>query len=182
MNKQQLKTIGISILQVVVIFAFIATLTKIFVYATTTDGLSMAYSIQDRDVLYGIRYNSIPMDIERGHVVSFEKYIDYEGEKVGMIKRVIAIPGDNIKVLGNDVYLNGEYLNEDYIAEPMDFSFGDMEYTLREGEYFVMGDNRNYSGDSREFGLMYEDEVSAILFFRLYNDKEPGFQFKLLKE
>ena len=81
-----------------------------------------------------------------------------------IIKRVIACPGDTIKIKNNEFYLNGELLDEPYILEKMDTQDIN-EYTLQENEYFCCGDNRNNSTDSRAIGpILIKDIVGKMLF------------------
>lgn len=94
------------------------------------------------------------------------------------IKRVIACPGDEIDILLNNegssynVKVNGEILDENYILEPM-LSKGDWQYplTLGEDEYFVMGDNRNISADSRDsyIGIFDKKDILGKVRFKIIN-------------
>ena len=83
------------------------------------------------------------------------------------IKRVIALPGETVAVRDGKVYVNGEVIEEAYIAEPPRYSypFNAGEYTVPEGAVFVMGDNRNNSSDSHIFGPVPLDRVIGKAFF-----------------
>ena len=79
-----------------------------------------------------------------------------------IIKRIIAVPGDTLAITNNVVYRNGAPLTEDYIAEPM-LTEDIPEIRLGEGQYFLMGDNRNHSADSRVVGLISRDEILYVV-------------------
>lgn len=94
------------------------------------------------------------------------------------IKRIIAIPGDTITIEGSSVTLtNTEYpdgvtLKESYI---LDMKPGTtLTEILEEGEYFVMGDNRNASSDSRSWGVLQRDKIIGRAFLRLFPVTEVG--------
>lgn len=75
-----------------------------------------------------------------------------------IIKRVIACPGDSIEIKNNVVFVNDVALNENYIKE--DMQTPDIaKFTLASNEYFVMGDNRNNSYDSRHIGCITKNEI-----------------------
>ena len=82
-----------------------------------------------------------------------------------IIKRVIACPGDSLKIQGNDVYVNNEKLDEAYIKEQEWNTDGtyDLTYVLGENEYFVMGDNRNESTDSRFIGPIQKKNIRGVI-------------------
>lgn len=81
-----------------------------------------------------------------------------------IIKRVIAIPGDTIEIKNNKIYLNGKLLKEDYIKE--DMVTDDIEpYTLKDGQYFCCGDNRNHSTDSRVIGPININDIIGKMIF-----------------
>ena len=93
-----------------------------------------------------------------------------------MVKRVIGVPGDRIQIKNGKVYKNGIPDELDtYGIEEMQYS-GTAEYsiTLKEGEYFCLGDNRNHSEDSRygDVGIIKEDEIVGHAFVKIF----PGIK------
>ncbi len=96
--------------------------------------------------------------------------IEYQGDtnKEQIIKRIIGLPGDHIEMIDNQLYRNGELLEEDYINEPM-VGNADFAYDIPEGKVFVMGDNRNNSVDSRIIGYIdFDDQVVGRVFFKVF--------------
>lgn len=95
------------------------------------------------------------------------KYHVAEGEDQ-IIKRVVGLPGDHLEMKDNQLYRNGEQLNEDYINETMQGN-EDFSYDIPKGKIFVMGDNRNHSVDSREIGYIdFDDQVVGRVFFKVF--------------
>ena len=107
---------------------------------------SMISTIMIGDRLIGNRLAYLFSDPERGDIVMFP-YPDNEEEIY--IKRVIGVPGDTVQVKEGVLYLNGEVFEEDYLNEPMKKEEDTELFTVPEGCYFMMGDNRNDSWDSR---------------------------------
>lgn len=116
-----------------------------------------------------------------------------KNQEAGFIKRVIGIPGDVIELRDGFVYRNGELLKEPYISSPRSTYGGDglsdcVALTVSPGKYFVLGDNRKVSSDSRfELGLIDESDIQYVLpyaqqsiYVSLYRD--PSLDDELLGE
>lgn len=82
------------------------------------------------------------------------------------IKRVVGLPGETVEVTGGQVLINGEPLEEPYIAEPPRYQYGPVE--IPEGQYLVLGDNRNWSNDGHEWGLLDRERIFARAVFRIW--------------
>lgn len=79
-----------------------------------------------------------------------------------MIKRVIGLPGDHIQIKDGSVYVNGEKLEESYISSEISTeSFILNDFTVPEGYYFMMGDNRERSSDSRTLGCIPKNKLEG---------------------
>lgn len=118
------------------------------------EGVSMKPMYKNGDVLLINKLSKA----ERGDIITFNRNGKY------LIKRVIGMPGDTVSIANSKVSVNGKVLKEDYINEKT-FDGGNlegMEIKLSDEEYFVMGDNRNESMDSRHFGVVKEDSIFGI--------------------
>ena len=108
---------------------------------------SMENTIQPGDRLIGFRLSYQKEGPKRGDIIIFNYPVD---ESEIYIKRVIGLPGETVQIIDGYVYINGEKLDENYGAEVMNDAGRAAEpITLGDDEYFVLGDNRNRSDDSR---------------------------------
>ena len=98
--------------------------------------------------------------------------VNYKDENKDLVKRVIGIPNETIKYVDNTLYIDGEKYDEEFLQ---DVTTNDFEVTLGESEYFVMGDNRNVSKDSRADGPFKKDDIIATHFLVIYPFKEFRF-------
>lgn len=131
---------------------------------------SMEKTIMTGDRIFGFRLAYKFEEPKRYDIVIF-KYPDDPEQKELYIKRVIGLPGDKVEIKGGKVYINDS-------QEPLDDSFcpetpwggDDAVYNVPEGHYFMMGDNRNYSNDSRLWNNKYVamDKIVGKALFRYY--------------
>ena len=106
-------------------------------------------TLNDKDIMILDEISYRFSDIVRFDIVVVKEENEY------LIKRIIGLPGEKIEYKDNKLYIDGKYVKEDFKhMETMDFST-----TLGEDEYFIMGDNRTNSTDSRIFGPISRDEI-----------------------
>jgi signal peptidase I len=130
----------------VVVSAFII----IFLYQPVrVEGTSMLPVLEDQDRLFINKLAYRVGDIQRGDVVVFLYPHDHEKS---YIKRVIALPGDTLRIDHGLVYVNGSRVKEPYVPNRFEDDRSQPEMTVPQHEYFVMGDHRSISSDSRDFG------------------------------
>jgi signal peptidase I len=107
---------------------------------------------------------------QRGDVVVLKNPRD---ESIDFIKRIIAVPGDSLKVQGGKVYLNDKEIHEQFLPAgrytgPGSYLREGAIITIEQNHYFVMGDNREHSSDSREIGPIDYKEIKGKVFFRYW--------------
>ncbi len=117
------------------------------------DGFSMIPTLEDGEFVLVSKINYKLGNVERGDIVVFHFPMDPEQE---LIKRVMGLPGDTIVVQNGQVSVNGQVLNEPYIAAAPAYSG---EWTVPDGQLFVLGDNRNDSSDSHSWGYLPIEKV-----------------------
>lgn len=115
--------------------------------------------------LFASRLHTKFGEIERGDIIIF-KYPD--DENVIYVKRAIGLPGDKVEGLNGEVYVNGEKLEEPYIKDKIAYDFG--PYNVPEDSYFMMGDNRLNSNDSRYWvnTFVNKELVMGEVLFQYY--------------
>ncbi|MBI2013603.1 MAG: signal peptidase I [Candidatus Colwellbacteria bacterium] len=111
---------------------------------------------------------------ERGEVIVFR---NPNNEAEFYIKRIVGLPGEFVEIRGNDIFIDGVLLQEDYLPKETGL-FGSYEFNLKDTEYFVMGDNRAHSFDSRNWGPLQKDNVVGVVRLRFW----PLGEFKLFTQ
>ena len=139
--------------------------TRFIAIRSVVEGTSMNPTLSDGDNLFVSRVTYIVSDPQRFDIVVFELENDPE---TCYIKRVIGLPGETVTIRDGHVYINGEFLESDVYgnAEIRRGGRAAQSVTLGEGEYFVLGDNRNNSQDSRfeEPGISKKQMVGKAVF------------------
>ncbi|MDP1546676.1 MAG: signal peptidase I [Anaerolineales bacterium] len=125
------------------------------------DGFSMRPTLEDGEFVLVSKVNYFWGEVTRGDIVVFHFPLNPEEE---LIKRVIGLPGDHVQVENGQMYVNGESINEPYIAQPPLYSG---EWLVEADHLFVLGDNRNNSNDSKDWGLLPMENVvgKAVLIY-----------------
>jgi signal peptidase I len=128
----------------------IATFVIIFLYQPVrVEGTSMLPELADQERIFINKFVYHFESISRGDIVVFHYPLD---PSASYIKRVIGVAGDRIQIDDGRVYVNGKLVPEPYIPESYDDFRSYPETVVPQGSYFVLGDHRNMSKDSRDFG------------------------------
>lgn len=142
---------------------------KYVIQRTVVDGPSMENTLHNDDNLIVDKISYKFADPKRFDIVMFYPYGKEEGEYY--VKRVIGLPGETVQIIGKDIYINDKKLSENYGKEPITYA-GIAEEPLKLGkdEYFLMGDNREVSFDSRyeEVGPVHRNLIEGKSLIRIW--------------
>lgn len=138
------------VLVVVLIRTFIITPVRV-------DGDSMKNTLKNGDILLLYKLSSI----DRFDII----VLDEEKDNEKIIKRVIGLPGETVAIKKGKIYINDKVIDDEYAyGETSDYD----KVTLEDDEYFILGDNRLISKDSRYFGPIKKSEIKGKIVFRLF--------------
>lgn len=166
MTKDRKKQI-ISDLIVVVVAIIVFLIINNFVCSfINVEGHSMDNTLHEKDKAISFYYDLD--NINRFDIV----VIDRDNEK-RLIKRVIGLPGETIEYKENKLYINGSFVSEDFL-EPNTVT-DDLIITLKDNEYYCLGDNRSVSIDSRAHGPFIKNEIKSSHLFIIYPFNKIGF-------
>lgn len=159
-------------MRTLIIAVIIALILRSFVISPFKVSLTSMYPTLHPDDLILVEKISMRFSsIKQGEVVVFRAPL---GERKDFVKRVIAVPGDKIESREGQVYVNDEPLEETYLKQ--DFNISIASQTLQQGEYFVMGDNRDNSLDSRNFGAIKAANIKGKVVLVFW----PWFRWQVL--
>ena len=136
-------------------------------------GSSMFPTVVDGDYLIATKIDYSVHAPQRGDIIIMR---DPNDPSKDFIKRVIAVPGDHLLIRGGRVYIDGRLLEEPYLNPEPWTENADWPLTptasaegvlMGRDDYFVMGDNRNHSSDSRVFGVVHRDEIRSRAWIRV---------------
>ncbi len=176
-----------SILVAVVIVAIL----NIFIGTTSVVSTSMNPTLVENDILLMLKR----IDVKRGDIITFNSKLEIsnsdiqnldffktifmkEGDKKILIKRVVGLPGDKVEIRNGSVYINDIIYNESmYLTQRTKGNI--IINKIPKGKYFVMGDNREVSLDSRskKVGLVDKDDINGVVILRTY----PLFKIKIFR-
>ena len=164
-NKGLLETIIDIVADFIQAFIIVFILTNFVLINANVPTSSMNDTIPTGARLFASRLHTALGEIKRGDVIIF-KYPD--NNNTIYVKRTIGLPGDTIEGKDGEVYVNGEKLEEPYIKAKINSNFG--PYTVPENSYFMLGDNRNNSRDSRYWNdtFVTRDEIMGKAIIQYY--------------
>lgn len=174
--KELLSYIYIVIAAVVIAFL----ITRFVIINAQVPTGSMRDTIYEGDKLIGNRLAYMFSSPKRGDIIIF-KYPD--NEKENYVKRIIGEPGDVVEIKEGHVFVNGDMLEEGYIREAMVDDGESKIYVVPHDSYFVLGDNRNNSKDSRFWSNTFvnKKQILAKVAFRYYSGKDKKVSFSKVK-
>jgi signal peptidase I len=144
------KSVARSLLWDMVVAVLVSGFIIMFLYQPVrVEGTSMLPMLEDQDRLFVSKLAYRVGEIHRGDVVVFQYPRDHTKS---YIKRVIALPGDRLRIEQGQVYVNGKAVEEGYVPPRFEDSRSVGETVLPPNDYWVMGDHRSISSDSRDFG------------------------------
>ncbi len=145
---------------IAVVFSIILRIFVIEPYIVPTPSMAPTLLVGDRVIVNKLEYKFGP--VERGDIVAIFSPL----EKKNLVKRVIGLPGEEVSFTEEgELFIDGTLLEEDYLPDGVYPSYASDLFEVKDGQYFVMGDNRNNSADSRVFGPISLDKVFGKVIF-----------------
>lgn len=158
----------LTVILVLVIIIYVASVQQIL-------GPSMEPTLNDGDIVLLNKFQYHLFSVKRNQIVA----LNYEDTKY-MVKRIIGLPGEKIEYKDNTLYINDKPYEEEFLKDVKtnDFSIKDLGYdVIPEDMYLVLGDNRENSMDSRDFGLISKEDIIGKVSIRIW----PLNKIKIVK-
>lgn len=169
MNNTKLNFLKDWIIPIIIAVVLAILINRFLIFRVYIPSSSMAPTLNVNDRLLVTKVYK-PENLKRGDIVVFNSK---ELDEI-VIKRLIGLPGDEIRFDGTSVYVNGKKLDEPYVKNPMEF-YG--TFKVPEGKYFFLGDNRANSNDARFWKNPYinGDQILGKAQVKIYPFNEIGF-------
>ncbi len=176
-TKRSLRSIvGEFVLYFILFFACFYIIPEYVMQRTIVDGSSMTKTLQDQDNLLVNKLEYRISDPERYDIVVFYPYGREEEEYY--VKRIYGLPGETIQIVDGSIYVNGNVIKDNFVKNTTkDPGLAEDPIQLAEDEYFVLGDNRQGSSDSRDFGPVKRENIAGHVVLRIW----PLSKFGTLK-
>lgn len=164
MNKERIKRFLKDIIPYIIVIVIVILIRSFIITPALVDGNSMLPNLQNNNVILLNKLDYRLNDINRFDVV----VVDFNGDK--LIKRVIALPGEHIEYKENKLYIDNYFMLEDFNHDiTSDFKLESIGYlTIPGDKYFVIGDNRDESTDSRVIGLVDKEDILGSVSYRIF--------------
>lgn len=141
----------------IVIVVVVVLIRTFIITPVRVDGDSMKNTLKNGDILLLYKLSSI----DRFDII----VLDEEKDNEKIIKRVIGLPGETVAIKKGKIYINDKVIDDEYAyGQTSDYD----KVTLKDDEYFILGDNRLISKDSRYFGPIKDNEIKGKIVFRLF--------------
>lgn len=141
----------------IVIVVVVVLIRTFIITPVRVDGDSMKNTLKNGDILLLYKLSSI----DRFDII----VLDEEKDNEKIIKRVIGLPGETVAIKNGKIYINDKVIDDEYAyGQTSDYN----KVTLKDDEYFILGDNRLISKDSRYFGPIKDNEIKGKIVFRLF--------------
>jgi signal peptidase I len=151
----------------------IAFLMVVFLYQPVkVEGTSMQPELLDQERIFVNKFVYHFEEIHRGDIVVF--WYPKDPSK-SFIKRVVGVPGDVVHIREGQVYINGQPLKEQYVPQGYQDLDSYPAVKVKQGSYYVLGDHRNASNDSRSWGLVPRRYIYGKAVFRYWPVEKAGF-------
>ena len=170
MNKKRLKKLEKELIPYAIVILVVVIIRTFFITPAIVDGKSMYPTLDNNNVVILNKIDYRLSDINRFDVV----VIKLEKEK--LIKRVIGLPGEHVEYKDGNLYVDGFMVDEDFNhADTNDFKLESIGYLKIPGDkYFVVGDNRMNSTDSRVLGLIDKEDILGSVSYRIFPINKIG--------